>query len=102
MSKKSSKKSLQAAKKPTWLLPAAIGGAVLAFVSLALLTLSNRQPAYTPEVTGGPRAEIDQREVEHGDVRFETLVESVYRVRNIGDRPLRILNEPWVEVIEGC
>lgn len=103
MSKKQSKivpsKSHQ---RPRWLLPAVIGGALVAMVSLILIALANRQPAYTAEVKGESRAQIDQTEIGHGDVRFETPVESVFRVRNVGDQSLQILGEPWVEVVEGC
>ena len=89
-------------KRPRWLLPAVIGGALVALVSLILIALANRQPTYTAAVKGEPRAEIDQTEIAHGDVRFETPVESVFRVRNVGDQSLQILGEPWVEVVEGC
>jgi hypothetical protein len=79
-----------------------IGGAVLAIIGLVVFVLANREPPYTPEVSGAPRAQVDQTALDHGDVRFETWVSSDFSVRNIGDQPLVILGEPRVEIVEGC
>ncbi len=96
-------KRKQVAQRPAWLLPAVVAGAVVIVLAIAtaLLTVGRREP-FVPEVAGAPRAEFDQTRVDHGVVAFNQQVESVYRVRNVGDQPLRILGEPRVELVEGC
>jgi hypothetical protein len=89
-------------KRPVWLIPAVLVGLVVVVAAvIAVITGSQRAP-YEPEVAGAPRAEVDQTAIDHGAVRFEQQVESVYRVRNIGDQTLNILGEPRVELVEGC
>ena len=56
----------------------------------------------TPEVVGAPRLEVDQTFVDEGYVKLDTLVRTTFRLRNVGDQPLRILDEPVVELAEGC
>lgn len=81
-----------------------IGGLVLVVVGLLAFATTNQKPVipFTPEVTGEPRAELDQTELDYGDVVLNTTLNSVFTVRNIGDQPLEILGEPVVELIEGC
>lgn len=102
MAKSRKNRSTGLARRPRWLLPALIVAAaalVLAFV--AALTGGGRE-AFVPQVTGAPRAEVDQDSIDHGFVRFEQPVESVFRVRNIGDESLTIMGEPRVELLQGC
>jgi len=67
-----------------------------------LISRGNKATNFTPEVTGAPSVEVAQAALDHGDVKLNTPVESVFRVRNVGDQALIILGEPQVEVIEGC
>ena len=60
------------------------------------------EPGFVPEVSGAPRLAVDQTTLDAGDVKFETPVQAAFRLRNVGDKPLQILNEPQVELIEGC
>ncbi len=55
-----------------------------------------------PMVTGAPRLAVSQEMVDYGEIKVNTPVETVFRVRNIGDQPLKILGEPQVELVEGC
>lgn len=81
-----------------------IGGLIVILVGLLALAAANQKPAtpYTPQVAGEPRAELDQTELDYGDVKLNTTINSVFAVRNIGDQPLQILGEPVVELIQGC
>jgi membrane protein required for beta-lactamase induction len=56
----------------------------------------------TPMVTGAPRLAVSQEMVDYGEIKVNTPVETVFRVRNMGDQPLRIVGEPQVELVEGC
>ena len=44
-----------------------------------------------PEVTPGPRVEILDREIDLGPLVRGASAEAVFRLRNAGDRPLRLL-----------
>jgi hypothetical protein len=84
-----------------------LGGFVLAAVAIVVVVaiLSSRSGAasnFKPEVAGAPRLSVTQDLVDHGDVKFENYVESVYTVRNVSDQPLIFLSAPKVELIEGC
>lgn len=89
-------------KRPAWLIPAIILGLVVVVAAVVAVVTGSRREPYEPEVTGAPRAQFDQTAFDHGALRFEQQVESVYRVRNVGDQPLNILGEPRVELVEGC
>lgn len=88
--------------RPVWLLPVIIVGAIAAILAIIALVTGNRDEPFEPQVTGVPRAEVDQTSIDHGTVRFEQSVESVFRIRNVGDQPLLILGEPRVQLMEGC
>ncbi len=78
--------------------------AVLAIVAAVFWALQAR-PAdvtYTPEVTSGPNAAIDQTQFDYGDVKLGTTIETTFRVKNTGSAQLAFRGEPRVEVLEGC
>jgi len=90
-------------KRPAWLVPAVLIAIGAALVALALLVIQGGQQKTTAlQVAGKPSAEIDQTRFDYGDVRVNTPVETVFRVKNVGDQPLTILGEPRVELVEGC
>jgi hypothetical protein len=95
-----------------WLLAGAAGAVLLI---IAALTLASRQnssgaagqkafdPNFEPEVRGAPRVDVLPQEViDYGDVKLGTTITTTYQVRNMGDRPLVILGEPQVELVQGC
>lgn len=91
-----------AKKRPAWLIPAVVVAVVAVVGAVAALVLGGRSSPYTPQVTGGPSAVVDRTVVDHATVPLDQMVESVYRVSNVGDQPLIILGEPRVELVEGC
>jgi hypothetical protein len=88
--------------RPGWLLPAIIVAVIAVVGAVLAVVLGNQTPPYEAEVTGAPSAVVDTTVVDHGAVPYAQTVESVYRVRNVGDEPLVILGEPRVELVEGC
>ncbi len=94
----------QKAARPEWLLPAMLAVAALAVVALVIWLAQGRQTTVTsaPEVTGQPRAAINQTQFDYGDVKLGTTIETVFRVKNVGDKALVFQREPEVEVVEGC
>jgi archaellum component FlaG (FlaF/FlaG flagellin family) len=91
-------KSAAARKLPAWLALVL----VFAVAGIGLLVWAASQPAYAPEVTGRPNFAIDNTLLDYGTVRNNTSVNAVFRVRNTGDQPLIITNQPHVQVVEGC
>ena len=85
-------------------LPAALVIAALAVVGLIYWFTLGQETAsdFAPEVTGQPKAVISQTDFDYGDVKLNTTIETVFRVKNTGDQPLVFLREPDVEVLEGC
>jgi hypothetical protein len=81
-----------------WLVAAAglllIGGGFLAF---------GRGGSDVPVVVAGaPRVSVVQDVFDYGQVKVNTPIETVFRVQNVGDQPLKILGTPEVELREGC
>jgi hypothetical protein len=83
-----------------------IGGFVfLSIIGVMLVGLANRpgvDPNFTPKVTGAPALEVVQPAFDLGDQHFNTTVRVVYNLQNVGDKTLRILKVPQVQVLEGC
>lgn len=90
------------AHRPVWLLPVIVVGVIAAILAIIALVTGSRDDPFAPQVTGAPRAEFDQTSIDHGTIHFEQPVESVFRIRNVGDQPLLILGEPRVQLMEGC
>jgi len=93
----------QKAARPQWL-PTVLGVAALAVIALVIWLAQGQQTTVTstPEVTGQPSAAIDQPAFDYGDVKLGTTIETVFRVKNVGDQVLVFDGEPIVEVVEGC
>jgi flagellar basal body-associated protein FliL len=51
---------------------------------------------------GGARLAVEQELIDLGAVRFEKLVTASFRLKNVGDQPLRLPGNPAVDVVEGC
>lgn len=50
----------------------------------------------------GPRIAVEQTLFDYGDVHFNTPIETVVRVSNVGSEVLAIAQNPRVELVEGC
>jgi hypothetical protein len=59
-------------------------------------------PPAAAQYSGGARLWVDNDLIDFGAVRFEKFVEARFRLRNVGDQPLRLPANPPVEVAEGC
>jgi hypothetical protein len=75
---------------------------LLTMVAIMTMYLLTRSAPYTPEVTGRPSGVISQELFDYGDVNGGTWIETVFTLKNVGDQPLNILAEPYVEQIQGC
>ena len=50
----------------------------------------------------GPRLAVDRELIDFGAVRYNQFVEARFRLKNVGDQPLRLPASPPLEVAEGC
>lgn len=92
MSKKSKKHKKQKQQNFPWLLLALGGILVAAAFFLARQGGGDGTPAIT----------VDQRQIDYGDVKFDTGKTFTVKVTNTGDGTLRFKEEPYIEVVEGC
>lgn len=76
----------------------------LAVIGVAMLIAQASAPPsdYVPEVAGAPALQVEQPFFELGDMHFNVMANVNYVLRNVGDQPLRILEVPQVQVLEGC
>ena len=77
-------------------------GGVAALIITAFFAFQKKSTPYTPEVTGGPSLKVDKEEVDLGDVKLGSPVKVSFEITNVGDKPLRFEEAPYVEVREGC
>ena len=83
-----------------WVGLVAVGAMLL---TVAALTLRKDSQNITgSEFEGGPRVAVNQERFDYGDVKVNTPIETIFRVRNVGDQPLMIAGNPQVELVQGC
>ena len=108
MSKKSRRKRKQKQRQsPTRQFPrvllAAGGLAVIILVVLAVAQpWSGDQPQVTPQVVGAPRLMVDQTTIDEGYKKYNVPIRTAFRLSNVGDQPLKIVDTPQVRLVEGC
>jgi|MudIll2142460700_1097286.scaffolds.fasta_scaffold103973_3 hypothetical protein len=82
---------------------------VVALVGLVVLlgagtwfVMAKRQTVTAAEFRGGARLAVDKDVIDFGTVKYNQRVHASFRLRNVGDRELRLPSAPPVEVVEGC
>ena len=86
-----------------------VAGLLILGAVLLVALLSNRTSEAATTTTGSPdqgsgtpQVAVAQDTIDLGSIRFNTPAQSVFTVRNTGDRDLAVLGEPRVELVEGC
>ena len=78
----------------------------LAFFVLAFLGLKAVGNAATPKapvtVKGSSSLVVSQKAVDLGTIRLGSTASYKFTLTNVGDKPLKINKEPYVEVAKGC
>jgi len=75
---------------------------VVGFLAWRGGTSGTKSASATPQVTGSPKLSVDRDSIDFGKVPLDQTVRAEFKLKNIGDRPLRILGEPRVELVKGC
>ncbi|HWQ83697.1 MAG TPA: hypothetical protein VN363_03975 [Anaerolineales bacterium] len=79
----------------------AVGG--LALVVAAFFALQNKpDPGAEIEVSGAPSLKVDQELIDLGDIKVDQPAQATFTLSNTGDQPLKLAQEPYIEVVEGC
>ena len=89
-------------KKKSKLLWLWVAGSALVLLIAVFFAFQKKPSAYIPEVTGGPSLKVDKEEVDLGDVKLGSPVKVSFDITNVGDKPLRFMEDPYIEVREGC
>lgn len=78
----------------------------LLFFLLTFLGLKAIGEAATPKapiiVKGAPSLAVDQKKVDLGTIKLGETVSYKFTLTNVGDQLLKITDEPYTELIEGC
>ena len=75
---------------------------VVGFLAWRGGTSSAKSASATPQVTGGPKLSVDRDSIDFGKLPLDQTVRAEFKLKNIGDQPLRIVGEPRVELVKGC
>lgn len=102
MSKKSRSRSNQPSQRRLpWLWLGVTGALLLVVGGLVMWSSSSRRPEVAPQEVGTAKLAVDQTIVDEGYVQYDVPVRTTFRLSNVGDQPLEIVEAP-VKLVEGC
>ena len=89
------------------LLPFFVVGAAVLLIALGIVYMRRSgEPAGASGnptlASNSPRLAVDQKLIDFGKVPLDIPVKATFKLSNVGDQPLQILNQPVVEVKQGC
>mgnify|MGYP003524562114 CR=1 FL=1 len=103
--KKTGKKTTQSESKTSRLMPVLLvaGGILLLAVAYFAIRLSREpQSDFVPQVSGAPAISVEPAQIDMGDVTLGTPVKAEFVIKNLGDKPLKFSDTPYIEIVEGC
>ena len=98
-SRKNRKVAQDSAQRPYWLWVVVAAAVLLVVGGLSMLLISGDSNTTSG---GTPKLVVDQTEIDEGYVKLNTSVRTSFTIRNEGDGLLRVLDEPQVQLVEGC
>jgi hypothetical protein len=86
---------------------AGLGLVGITFTAVAIFAAISVGKAAVPkkvalEYSGGPSLKVFQEALDLGDQELGQTVPLRFEIANVGDRPLRITEPPYLEVVKGC
>ncbi len=85
-----------------WLAITILAGLILLGLTTFLSWRGQSRPGAAIEVSGRPSLKVSQETIDLGNVRLGQTVQASFELTNVGDRPLRFAEAPYIEVVEGC
>lgn len=86
--------------------PALVAGlAAVLLVSIVLASRVDREvdlSGVAIDSIGTPQMQLDRDFVDFGDVSFNQMVEATFELHNSGDATLLFVEEPFIELKDGC
>ena len=76
--------------------------ASLAVVALLAWQENRSAEPGTANAVGAPNLQVDQTNIDFGDVPVNQMVKASFKLSNTGDGTLNIVAPPVPEVVEGC
>lgn len=95
-------KTTPTSKRPAWLFPVIGIAVVVVLIGAFLLINQSNQSGVAITVNGQPHVAVDKSVVDFGDVHFDKPVTATFTVSNSGDQPLKLVQPPQLEVLQGC
>lgn len=89
-------------ERPAWLLPVVGIVTVVVLIGVVFVLSQSNQSGVAITVSGKPNVAVDKSVIDFGDVQFGKPVTAVFKVSNTGDQPLKLLQPPHLEVLQGC
>ena len=88
-------------------LPLFLAGGALLVIIIGIVLLTNlgrgSSGSSSPvQVAGQPKLLLNREQIDFGRVPLDIPVKATFKLSNVGDQPLQILNQPVVEVKQGC
>ncbi len=87
---------------PLYLAGGALLVVIIGVVLLATLGRGSSGSSSPTQVTGQPKLVVDRQQIDFGKVPLDIPVKATFQLSNVGDQPLQLLNQPVVEVEQGC
>lgn len=88
------------------LLASILGGLALmglvVYAVWAAATGDTGGPRVAVEVQGAPSIKPDKDNVDLGTIHYGQTVKVDFQIANVGDQQLRLSQQPYIEVVEGC
>ena len=85
-----------------FLIPGVLALAVIVGVATWYLLPRQSPVSDAAQYRGGARLAVDKELIDFGTVRFNKMVDARFRLKNVGDQPLKLAVDRRVEAIEGC
>ncbi len=98
-------KNEQATRSPWPFVAMAVGAGliiVVGFLAWRGNTPGAESASATPQVTGGPKLNVDRDTIDFGKLPLDRTVRAEFKLKNVGDQPPRIVGELRVELVRGC
>jgi hypothetical protein len=102
MKKKRYKKKTNRNLSTTIITLMALSTLLLVTAGYLLLSKSDVDPNYLPEVTGRPSLKVEKEELDFGDVPLNETVYAAFKLTNVGDKTLKFTGTPYIELKDGC